>query len=196
MRQTIDEILTTVYRFYRSTKTYADLGPDTEELVGARRHAGSDGPYERWEAMLDRLQARFPECDITNRSIHLPTGRLDAGYAGRLDLPPGLEEEGRDIGFLVSFLVPCYVVYGYRMMPLGEEEKADPEYPTRHEIRFTFTADEQPYVQEIVREIETTYAGYEPMPPEVGNGLVLDVVTGLNTIGTTKLYHCLFTDDW
>ncbi|HEX2568354.1 MAG TPA: hypothetical protein VH877_02265 [Polyangia bacterium] len=196
MKQTIDEILTTIYRFYRSTKTYADLGPDTEELVAARRQAGSDGPYEQWRAMLRRLRDRFPGHSVTNRSHHLPTGNLDAGYAGRLSLPPSTGEESHSVGFLVSFLVPCYVVYTSRMIPLGEDQKEDPEYPTRHEIRFTFTADEEPYVQEIVREIEATYAGYEPMPPEVGNGLVLDVVTGLNTIGTTKLYHCLFTDDW
>ena len=200
MRHTLEQLLAVVYRFYPRGMSDTDAGyDDTEEhrrLVAARRHAGTGVPYEHWRAMLRRLDARFPERSVTNRALHLPTGNIDACYSAWLELPPSVGEKSRDLGFLVSVLVPCYLVYGYRIIPLGEHEKTDPEYPTRHDIRFTFTADEEPYVREIVREIEATYSGYEPMPPDVGHVIVPDVVAGLKLMGETQLFHCLFSDDW
>jgi hypothetical protein len=205
MKHTIDKLLTIVYRFYRHVKSYDDLGTDeerltasrdTEALIAARRQAGAKEPYEQWEAMLDRLSARFPERVISNESIHLPTGSNDACYIGRLYLIPKPGEKSRALVFVVSFLVPYYAVYTYRIIPLGEHEKADPEYPARYQRSFTFAADEEPYVKEIVGEIEATYRGYEPMPPELGNVIVPDVLVGNQSLGKGTLFHCLFTDAW
>jgi hypothetical protein len=54
--------------------------------------------------MLARLAKRWPEA-IQNRSLHLPAGECDACYSGALHLAD------HSLGFLVSFLVPYYVLY-------------------------------------------------------------------------------------
>jgi hypothetical protein len=200
VRHSLDQLLAVVYRFYPRGMNDTDAGyDDTEEhrrLVAARRHAGTGEPYERWRAMLRRLDACFPGRSVTNRSLHLPTGSIDACYSAWLDLPPSAGEHARNLGFLVSFLVPSYVVYSSRMTHLDPRDPASEGRSIRREFSFTFTGDEEPYVREIVREIEATYSGYEPMPPDVGNVIVPDVVAGLKLMGETTLYHCLFSDDW
>jgi hypothetical protein len=82
-------------------------------LVAARRQAGANN--EPWRAMLRRLGDQFPENSVQNRSLHLPAGSLDACYSGRLSLPTNTPDEHYHyLGFLVSFLVPYYVVYSLR----------------------------------------------------------------------------------
>jgi hypothetical protein len=205
MKHTLNELLSIVYRFYPHAKSYDDVGPDeerlkafrdTEDLIAARRQAGSKEPYEQWRAMLGRLQARFPERVIRNHSLHLPTGSYDACYISRLDLPPLVGENSREIGFLVSFLVPYYVVYSSRITHLDPYDLANQWQSIRQQISFTFTADEEPYLKEISAEIEATYSGYEPMPLDVGNVIVPDVFVGNQSLGEGTLFHCLFTDAW
>ena len=205
MKHTLNDLLSIVYRFYRHAKSYDDLGPDeerlmafrdTEALIAARRQAGSKEPYEQWQAMLDRLCVCFPGRGSRNHSIHLPTGSFDACYIGRIDLPPLVGENSRELGFLVSFLVPYYVVYTSRITHLDPYDPANEWQSIRQQISFTFAADEEPYVREIVREIEATYSGYEPMPPEVGNVIVPDVFVTNQCLGEGTLFHCLFTDAW
>ena len=42
------------------------------------------------------------------------------------------------------------------------------------------------------REIEATYPGYEPIPPEIGNEVVPDV----DVIGGATIYVCLLSTVW
>jgi hypothetical protein len=47
-----------------------------------------------------------------------------------------------------------------------------------------------------MEEIAVVFPGYEPMPPELGNQIVPDVVAGNQPMGKTTIYHCLFSDCW
>jgi hypothetical protein len=196
MKQSLDELLAVVYRFYaREVGQYAPGYKETEQhcrLVQARIQAGVEG--NRWEVLWERLSGRLPKDKLQYGSLHLPTGGMDACYIGLFWLPArGSWEKNHVIGFLTSFLVPCYVVYSSAFLALpwvGEKPR------WRQEISFTFTPDEQSSVQIITEEIQTVFPGYEPMPPEIGNVIVPDVVAGNQALGKTTLYHCLFTDDW
>ena len=197
MRHSLSELLAVVYRFYpRGLRQYDPGYKATEEyrrLVQARIHAGADG--NPWDVFLDRLSVRFPDepkGTIQNGSVHLPTGRMDAGYIGCFWLPPrGPWEKNHMIGFLVSFLVPCYVVYSSAHISVSAK---DPE-AWSHQIHFTFSPDEAPCAQVITEEIVSAFPDYELMPPEIGNVVVTDVEPN-SPMGKATLYHCLFTDAW
>jgi hypothetical protein len=105
----------------------------------------------------------------------------------------GPKERNSELGLLVSFLVPCYVIYSSRFVYLDQREGG---LDTRHEVRFELSPEEQPYAQALVEEIEATFGSYEPMPPEIGNIVVPEVVTSLHVMGEATLFHCLFTDNW
>lgn len=195
MRQSLDDLLAIVYRFYPRGARQDDPGyKDTEEhrrLVQARMRAGTEGNL--WDVLLERLSARLPKEKIQNGSVHLPGGSLDASYVGWLWLPPrGPEEKNHRISFLISFLAPCYVVYSSAHVAVSGSQPQD----WSHEISFTFSRDEQPFAQIVMEEILSVFPGYEPMPPEVGNAIVPDVEAGNQLLGKSTLYHCLFTDYW
>lgn len=186
-------LLPVVYRFYpRGVDEYDPGYKDTEQhrrLVRARVQAGADG--NPWGILLERIRAHFPGAIMHNGSTHLPTGQMDGGYVGWLELPPrGWYEVHRKIGFLISFLAPCYVIYGASIII------APTTSGRTQELRFTFPPDEDPYVRTITGEILSVFPGYELIPPEVGNVIVPDVVAGNKMMGQTTLYLCLFTDAW
>lgn len=116
MKHSIDDLIETVHRHYTRGMSHEDpRRKHTEEyhrLSAARRQAGVDN--EPWRALLRRLHVQFPGCIQNNRSLHLPTGEFDAGYSGELFLPEAPGEHPRTVGFLVSFLVPYYLVYSTR----------------------------------------------------------------------------------
>jgi hypothetical protein len=197
VKHTIDDLLAIAYRYYPRGVTEADSGfYDTQErqrLIAARRHAGTE---ERWRDMICRLDDRFPDRSIMDRSLHLASGKWDACYSGWLEMPPLAGEKSRDLGFVVSFVVPYYVVYGRRTIPIDPHDPAHQGYSLHHEFAFTFAADEEPYTRGLIAEIEATYPGHEPMPPEVGQVIVPDVVTSRRFINTATLFDCLFSDEW
>ncbi len=55
-------------------------------LIAARKLASADSG--KWQRLLDRLRARFPECELHNRAYYLYTGDYDAAYVARLVLRP------------------------------------------------------------------------------------------------------------
>jgi hypothetical protein len=127
MKHSIEELLAVVYRHYpRGIQSEDPRYEDSEEhrrLVAARRAAGAAS--EPWRALLRRLNERFPECGAQNGSLHLPTGACDAGYCGglyRRTTPHG--EHHHSVEFRVSFLVPYYLVYGFRVVDDTVEEAA------------------------------------------------------------------------
>jgi hypothetical protein len=195
MKRSLNDLLAVVHRFYARGMQQYDPGYENTEqyrrLAQARIQSGAEG--NRWDVLLERLSGRLPKEKIQSGSVHLPTGRWDACYSGLFWLPPrGPWEKNHVIGFLASFLVPCYVVYSSVHVAIPESKPQD----WSHKISFTFSPDEQPSAQIITEEILSIFPGYEPMPPEIGNVIVPDVVAGNQTLGETTLYHCLFTDDW
>jgi hypothetical protein len=128
VKHSIEELLDVVYRHYpreipSNDPRYAQ-SEEYQRLVAARRAAGAAA--EPWRGMLRRLDARFPECSALDGSLHLPTGGLDAGYCGSLHRttpPPG--EHSHTVDFRVSFLVPYYLVFGFRVVDEGPEDTGD-----------------------------------------------------------------------
>ena len=227
MRHTTKELVDVVYRYYPRGMTASD--PRRKEaaeelrLVAARKKAGAE--REPWLETLRRLREKFPGNDLLNNSLHLPTGEFEAAYSGKLCLSPAPGEHAHQLGFLVGFLVPYYVIFSSRIVDdvrqesdpnkatfrfsFGwgpEDERAEDPAPRlgvevplpvpRREIRsFEFSPDEQPFVAAIAEDIEAHW-GHERMPPEVGNILVPDVATNLRLLGEATLYDCLLSDQW
>lgn len=114
MKHSIDDLFQITYRHYtRGVGRYDPQFKRTPEhacLVAARRRAGAE--EAPWRALLERVEEQYLDRDVQNGSLHLHTGSWDAGYIGRVFLPPTAPaEERREVSFLVSFLVPYYVVY-------------------------------------------------------------------------------------
>lgn len=82
-----------------------------------------------------------------------------------------LQVPGGALSFHVSFLGPYYAVH--RRGAPGEE----------------------PAASEAAKEIEAAY-GYEPIPAEIGYGMVPDVEIGAQRRDTATLNECLFSGGW
>jgi hypothetical protein len=220
MKHTTDDLLDIVYCYYpRGIRLDDERYAETEEdrrLSAARRRAIAD--RQPWHALLRRMEAQFPEQTVYDGSVHLLTGTPDACYSGLLSLPataPG--EQHHLLAFLVSFLVPYYVVYSSRTADDPDEierrskdstyvfrdgvevpdtvPKVQATRPTRRAVSLDLSIDEQPYGAWISRELEATF-GCERMPPEVGNMIVPDVSTNRRFRSDARLYDCLFSDHW
>ena len=224
IRHSVDGLLDIVYQHY--PRQIARDDPRYEEtseyhlLSAARRRAGAD--QETWREMLRRLKGQFPSNTVQNLSLHLPTGAHDAAYVGQMYLPASPGESYHILSFMVSFLVPYYLVHSSRLIEDPEnkeapgqvtrfqitipwDEEADapgashvedwqPPKTTRRVVCFDFSPEEQTYATWIARDIEATW-GYERMPPAVGKVIVPDVATNLHGLGEASLYDCLFIDD-
>jgi hypothetical protein len=164
---TLSDLLEVVYHFYpRGLIEGADDYWTSEEVYrqgeAARRGVAA---YPTWKAMLRRLGDRYP---LMNHSLsmegpsYLKGGAYDQGYWGHVEIP------GHMLGFHVSFFGPYYGIH--RTGALGEGQAA----------------------LDLAREIEATYPGYEPIPPELGNEVVPDVVS----LGKTTIYECLLSEFW
>ena len=166
---------------------------DTEEqhrLNAASIKAGADP--ETWRVILRRIDARLPGYVAENGSLHLPVGGYGACYTGWIDLPL---REPREIlyglRFLVSFVVPYYVVHSCASVNYTDERGK----PILDNM-LDFSPDEKPCVPVIVEELRAAFAGYEPMPPEIGNLVVPEAVTHFKMMGEATIYGCLFTPYW
>jgi hypothetical protein len=181
------ELLETIYQYYPRGVIQDDPrcsdAPERRRLEEANQAAGRERP--KWLAMLARLKERFAECCIDGHALHLltPSSRA-ACYPGILLMPtPNVDHR---IGFDVSFLAPCYVLYTQRI------------YPVEHSLppvtRLAPDEAERPYWDAIAQEIEHTYnAGY--MPPETGHIIVPDVEPGNRQMGDAMIYDCFFDDN-
>ncbi len=115
MKHTLDDLLNIVYHYYPRGVGMVDGDIDinlihaSEEharLVAARKKAATD---ERWPALRRRIEERFPEASLMNRSLHLPTGSHDACYSFSVQLPGASTH--RTLCGLVSFLAPYHIVF-------------------------------------------------------------------------------------
>ena len=196
MKPSTAELIDLVYRFYPRGVPYGPHYKDTEEYrrqVDAARRAGADN-YDRFRLMLRRLRARFPDREVRDLAIHLVAGNLDASYPAALELPvSGPVVVSHELGFQVSILAPCYVIYSTRVVHAKDDPRA--HKGKRCDIRPDLSSTEQPYAWGLAQEIEATY-GYEPMPPEIGKVVVPDVATNGRALGKATIYDCLLSDDW
>ena len=224
MPHSADELIAIAQSYYWPRTCYDDSYKETEEhrrLVEARVRAGTGENRVRWRAFLDRIDKQFPGNAVENRSIHLETGSHDACYSGAIHLPLAEGEHGHVVGFLISFVAPCYIVYSDRVVDDPDALKAyrqsgsstfisvgdtpqfipaeeDPAFLARFRrvvVSFDFSSDEQPFTTWITRDIETTFA-VERMPPEIGKVIVPEVSTHIRLPGEATIYDCLFSDSW
>jgi hypothetical protein len=130
MKHSTAELLDIVYHYYPRGEMPKERHEETEEhrrLVAARIQAGAE--REPWLAMLRRMGKQFPENIVQNRSLHLPRGGWDAAYSGAIYLSKPLEEHDHTVGFLVSFVVPYYVIYSTRTVE--DTERKPPSGPPK-----------------------------------------------------------------
>ena len=203
MKHSLAELVDIVYSYFprglRGDEPRYKQTPEYRRRIEARTPASAR--FRDWCAMLARLKARFPEglreIGVQNGSPFLASpgaATLDRCFTGALWLPSrDSRETHHELEFLVSFVVPYFVVYGSCMVPRAEPFGARDVEPR---IFFDFTSDEVPFVGAINEEILATFPGYEPMPPEVGKLIVPDVIGGGNLYGESTIYGCLFSDNW
>ncbi len=238
MKQPVKDLISRSYELFprgieQRDPRYAET-PEVLRQKAARIPASAR--YNDWRSMLRRLKERFPDKQFPGVEVHneclflqSPTAGADSDrcYTGALWLPardPG--ETRHELEFLVSFVVPYYVIQSSHF----EEDREVPEVPparrartviegdtfytfppdpntvnggpmeqmqrTRRVRSFTFSPDEEPFAKTIAAEIEATFPGYEPILPEVGLTAVPDVQAGNKWFGEATIFTCLFSDDW
>jgi hypothetical protein len=182
MKITRSELLDLVYRFYprgvhKISRIYAPpnepVYDDTEEhrrLVEAANRGRAE--YPTWKAMIRRLGDRY---GLQNESLSLLSGGVEPAYSARIYRPKDLEpvpspQSRASLSFHVSLLGPYY----------GIHDTGEP--------------DEKPAA--IAAEIEATYPGYQPIPPELGNEVVPDVDMDGVLMGEATIYVCIFSHVW
>ncbi|WP_233561092.1 hypothetical protein [Sorangium cellulosum] len=104
---------------------------------------------------------------LQNESLNLFAGGIDPAYPARIWLT-----DETALSFHVSLLGPYY---GIHLPGIPEEE---------------------PVAREIAKEIEATYTGCQPLPPELGNEVVPDVDMDGVLMGEATIYVCLFSIVW
>ncbi len=164
---TRSDLLAVVYHFYpRGLREGADDYWTSVELhhqMEAARRAVAG--YPTWRAMMRRLGARYPFWDRSVGMLgpsYLEDGSYNPAYSGDVDIP------GYTLGFHVSVLGPYYGIHR------------------------TGAPGEEPAALDVAREIEAAYPGYEPIPPELGDEVVPDVVS----LGATTIHECLLSELW
>jgi len=162
----LPELLKTIYRFYPRGWSVESPGYDDTPERGRQRDAVqiARSEYPKWEAMLDRLRAHVT---LQDRSSYLFGSGFDSAYLATVIYPSQGEAYG--LGFHVSILGPYYVVH--RMGRPGEE----------------------PHARAVIQEIEATYRGYEPIPPEIGDMVVPDITLDAKSFGQATVYDCLLS---
>jgi hypothetical protein len=128
VKHSVDELIEIAYRNYprgiASDDPRYTTSVEWARLVAERKRAGST--YWLWRAFLRRLGDRFPECEVQDRSLHLPAGGCDAAYSAALGLP---SERYHAVAFLVGFIVPYFVVYSTRLVDAAETTGAPRSSP-------------------------------------------------------------------
>lgn len=192
MKHTLDELLQIVYRYYPRGVLDHEPGyhrsTEFRRLDAIRKEAASS---KVWLAYLDRLSLRFNGV-IFNRSLALARFPCDAcTWVTHLLPPRSSDPQDADLlGIAISFIAPYYVLYSSRTIDRTYYDAVRFFYP------FDLNDDEVADAQIMVDEMKLLYPEHEPMPPEVGNIVVPDVMAGNQMIGRATLYNCFFTDAW
>lgn len=205
MKHSLEQLLSTVYEIFprgmaRSDPRYSGT-PEVQRQKAVRVPVG--GRYDAWRNMLARLEERFPKerfpgvevdnrcCFLQNAAVGFPWDRC---FSGRLTLPVRTPNEHRhELDFLVSFVVPYYVIASASHGPL---RKPSGELDLDTCWSFDFSPDEAPFAAAIGEEIRATFPGHEPIDPELGLTVVPDVEAGNHDFGEATIFCCLFSDAW
>jgi hypothetical protein len=107
-----------------------------------------------------------PRYRLTDWSLYLMGGSRGPAYSGDIQIPR------HRIGFHVSLLGPYYG------------------------IRRIGAPGEEPAALDLAREIEATYAGYEPIPTELGEEVVPEVAMDKRGFGEATIYDLLLSQEW
>jgi hypothetical protein len=171
---TRSELLDVVYRFYpRGVRNFQRIYVPSNEPVydDTEEHLRLVEAANRGRAEYPTWKAMIRRLGdrygLQNESLHLLSGGGDPAYSARIWLT-----DETALSFHVSLLGPYY---GIHLPGVPEEE---------------------PVAREIAREIEATYPGYQPIPPELGNEVVPDVAMDGFLFGDATIYICLFSAAW
>ena len=160
------ELLEVVYRFHPRGLYDGGLGYDDTEEAQHFRDA-----MRRGVAAYPTWRALFdrlrPRYPLRNHSLSFQRGGWDPAYSGEIYLPGDCS-----LYFHVSLLGPYYGIH-----------------------RTGLPVEELPAV-DLAREIEATFPGYVPIPPELGNEVVPDVAPGNRLFGEATVYDCLLAGRW
>ena len=113
--------------------------------------------------------------DRPPRGAIQPAKRVDVPSVGR-----------RRPGYSASIWLTDETALGFHVSALG------PYYG----IHRPGAPEEEPAASEIAREIEATYPGHQPVPPELGDEVVPDVDLDGAPLGQATIYVCLFSIVW
>ncbi|WP_437723314.1 hypothetical protein [Sorangium sp. So ce861] len=174
MMITRSELLDVVYRFYPRGVRCIDriyVPPNEPVYKDTEEHrrlveAASHGRAE-YPTWKAMTRRLGDRYRLQNESLSLLAGWADPAYSARIWLA-----DETALSFHVSLLGPYY---GLHLPGMPEEE---------------------PVAREVAREIESTYPGYRPIPPELGNELVPDVAMSVVMMGEATIYMCLFSEVW
>lgn len=199
MTYSIEQLFHETYKYYPRNSVFpatgADQTPEYRNRLEAHLRASAD--YEKWRALLLRLGAQFPAAQfpgvtLENRVPFLKppsTSHNSRCFHASLWLPTRPGEATHWLGFFVSFVIPYYVIYSLH-------QRKDPFDGGEH-VAFDISVDEQPFAAAIKKEIEETYPGHAPMPPEVGMTVVPEIdAYGHGPGDKATIYDCLFCDVW
>ncbi|WP_433928261.1 hypothetical protein AB3662_33695 [Sorangium cellulosum] len=174
MKTNRSELLDVVYRFYprgvhKIMRIYVPPGePVYEDTEEHRRlvDAANRGRAE-YPTWKAMIRRVGDRYGLQNESLNLFAGGIDPAYSARIWLT-----DETALSFHVSLLAPYY---GIHLPGIPEEG---------------------PVAREIAGEIEATYPGYHPIPPELGNEVVPDVDMDGVSMGEATIYVCLFSVVW
>lgn len=174
-----------------------EFGETVESRRLAERRQRAVTAYPSWRSFLARLTQRLPDCAVANKVMYLEKLPQGGCYAVDVWLPTITKEVGgHALCVQVSFLAPYYVLYSSRILWHDEKEPLGFRHSGPGETRFDLTSEEQPYADQIVREVEAEFPGYELMPPELGHLVIPDLQHENRPPGEATIYDCLIDDQW
>ncbi|WP_438035109.1 hypothetical protein [Sorangium sp. So ce204] len=174
MKTARSKLLDIVYRFYprgMDKISRIHVPPGEPVYVDTEEHRRLVEAANRGRAAYPTWEAMIHRLGerygLQNESLSLVAGASDPAYSARIWLT-----DNAALSFHVSLLGPYY---GIHLPGIPEEE---------------------PVAREIAGEIEATYPGYQPIPPELGNEVVPDVDMDGGSMGQATIYVCLFSVVW
>ena len=168
------ELLDVVYRFYpRGVLPFARIyaPPDEPFYDDTEEHCRLVDAASRGRAEYPTWEAMIRRVGdryrLQNESLSLLSGGVDPAYSARIWLT-----DETALSFHVSLLGPYYGIH------------------------FPGIPEEEPVAREIAREIEATYPGYQPIPPELQDEVVPDVTMVAVSMGEATIGMLLFSIAW
>jgi hypothetical protein len=163
---TRSELLEVVYRFYPPGLHTSAPGYGDTDQRQRQRDAARRGAAE-YPTWRAMLRRLSARYELaSDDSLCVPAEWYTPACSASIAIP------GRKLGFHVSLLGPYYGIH-----------------------RTGLPVEELPAL-DLAREIEATYPGYEPIPPELGDELVPDVCVDHRQLGQATIYDCVLSPEW